>query len=160
MENNCLFVRAKMSCHVYGIYLNDDDAVNLIQTCWSLYKQLPVYNLKNKIEKKSTIEFITSYQSARLRITNALVSDQQLFGVLGTLKYVEFASDFNQTLQRELLPKSLKQMVLGDRFNQSLLPGVLPDGLKSLTLGKDYNHPLNVRVLPVSLQRLGVWISL
>ena len=70
-----------------------------------------------------------------------------------SLTYLEFGNNFDGKLfQGNMLPSSLKTLILGDSYNDIL--NCLPNTLESLTFGDTHNSPLLLGVLPNSLKFL------
>ena len=65
-----------------------------------------------------------------------------------------FGDEFNQSLERVILPSSLQSLAFGDRFNQSLERVTLPSSLQSLSFGLELNQSLERVSWPSSLQSL------
>jgi len=47
-----------------------------------------------------------------------------------------FGNSFNQPIEPNVLPESLRYLVLGNNFNQSIGPDVLPESLEYLEIPK------------------------
>ena len=72
---------------------------------------------------------------------------------------VSFGDEFNQSLERVILPSSLQSLAFGDRFNQSLERVTLPSSLQSLSFGFEFDQSLKRVSLPSSLQCLFFFFS-
>ncbi len=62
--------------------------------------------------------------------------------------------NFNQKIEKNVLPKLLTTLEFGDEFNQKIEEGVLPASLTTLTFGWDFNQEIEKCVLPTSLTTL------
>ncbi len=76
-------------------------------------------------------------------------------GVLpASLTTLEFGYKFDQKIEKGVLPTSLTTLIFGWLFNQIIEKGVLPTSLTTLTFGWLFNQIIEKGVLPVSLTTL------
>ena len=73
------------------------------------------------------------------------------------MECITFGDDFNQRIQPNILPKSVKSITFGWNFNQRIKPNILPKSVKSITFGHDFNQEIKQNVLPHSLTHLNTY---
>ena len=71
------------------------------------------------------------------------------------MEEIHFSHDFNQLIDVNVLPKSLKSIRFGLKFNQPIGENVLPISLETIEFGAYFNHPIGENVLPDSLKYIG-----
>ena len=98
----------------------------------------------------------------RLSFDNLFNNPINLNDLPPTLKSITFGNDFNQPLQTQglsFLPPTLESLTLGNHFNQNLNQNDLPPTLRSLTFTGNYNlNNLAIQgLLPPNLELLRVY---
>ena len=65
-----------------------------------------------------------------------------------------FGSDFNQSIEKDVLPQNLTHLYFGSNFNRSIEKDVLPQKLTHLYFGINFNQRIEKGVLPSTLNHL------
>ncbi len=71
-----------------------------------------------------------------------------------SLKTLIFGWQFNQKIEKDVLPASLTTLIFGEMFNRKIEKGVLPASLTTLIFGWIFNQKIEKNVLPASLTTL------
>ena len=70
------------------------------------------------------------------------------------LTHLTFGNNYNQSIDKDVLPSELTHLTFGRKFNKKIYKDVLPNGLSHLTVGCKYKQKLDKDVLPVGLTHL------
>ncbi len=125
------------------------DFDKIINFNWSHKKNNRVKHLLS--DQLNTIYLFPNLVHLTFDLFNQLLDPDQL---PLTLKKLTFGWYFNQPLVPGTLPRALTHLTFGYEFNKSIVNGVLPPTLIFLEFGQSYNIPLDIEVLPDSLQHL------
>jgi hypothetical protein len=71
-----------------------------------------------------------------------------------TITKIHLTGSFNCQIMPNVLPTSLKTLIVEGIYNQEFLPNVLPNGLENIILSDNYNQPFREGVLPQTLKYL------
>ena len=77
-----------------------------------------------------------------------------LISVPRSVEHIQFDNNFNQKIEKDVLPVGLQSIKFGSNFNQKIEKDVLPAGLQSIQFGHCFNQPIEKDVLPVGLQSI------
>jgi hypothetical protein len=65
-----------------------------------------------------------------------------------------FGKNYDKSINKNILPKTLKKIVFGDNFNQEIYPETLPNGIDTIYFGYYFNKKINSHILPEKLKHL------